>query len=424
MMLKWKSKRRADFSVPTIVHVTTVDGSLYFLLRNQIHAIKKHGYRVFTISAPGPWADKLVGEGIPHLAVGFTRKSIAPIKDLIAFIQLIRIFKKNSFTIVHTHNPKPGFYGQIAAKIAGVPWIVNTVHGYMFHENTPYLKRKIFILMERIAALCSTKILSQNSEDFRTAVKEKICTREKIIHLGNGIDTNRFNPEKYNEKMRLKKRLELGIDSTAFVVGFVGRFVREKGILELFEAVKILKEKNIPVLLIMIGPQEKEKRDQISPSEVKKYGIEDLCRFLGFRMDMPEMYSIMDVFVLPSYREGFPRSAMEATAMKIPCVVSNIRGCREIVFPGENGYLVPTGDPEAIAEAIEEIFYDPVRRKRMGEKGREISLLRFDETNIFKKVISLYDDLITRKNDYKIVSVNQSNELAMTKQAAKREKDK
>lgn len=389
-------RHRAERDVPTIAHVATVDVSLYFLLRNQLHAIREHGYRVVAISAPGPWAKKLVAEGFPHMAVDFSRKNFSPVRDLVAFWQLYRIFRRNAFAVVHTHNPKPGFYGQVAAKLAGTPRIVNTVHGYIFHERSPFLFRHIFIWVERIAAVCSTVILSQNKEDLLTALHNRICSAEKIAYIGNGIDVGRFDPDRFDEPFRMKKRRELGLDPGAFVVGFVGRLVREKGVLELFEAVRILKERNVPITLLIVGEEDKDKPDRIRRGDANAYGIENECRFLGFRLDMCELYAVMDVFVLPSHREGFPRSAMEACAMRVPCVASDIRGCREVVSHGENGLLVPPGDPMALSEAVGKIAADPEGAKRMGERGRAIALARFDETKLFRKVLDVYDTLLAR----------------------------
>jgi len=326
-----------------------------------------------------------------------TRNPFTPFQDLRSLWQLYHMISREYFTIVHTHNPKPGLLGQIAAKMANVPIIINTLHGFYFHDHMHPALRRFYITLEKIAARCSDVILSQNREDIETAISERICPPNKIKHLGNGIDLQRFNPETLSPKEISSKRLEVQLPKGARVVGFVGRLVREKGLLELFEAARIVREQVPEVRFLFIGPVDTDKLDAITPDTAQKYGISDICHFLGMRHDMPELYALMDVFVLPSHREGFPRSPMEASAMKVPCIVTNIRGCREAVEHGRNGILVPLGDVQALADAVVELLTDREKARRMGEEGRRIALERFDEQLVFEKIKSEYARLLTEK---------------------------
>jgi glycosyltransferase involved in cell wall biosynthesis len=372
-----------------VVHVTTAAIGLRYLLLNQLLSIQAAGYDVSTISAPGVDVPVLEAAGIRHIPVAMTR-NMTPGTDLLSLWQLYRVMRRERFTIVHTHNPKPGLLGQLAARMARVPIVINTLHGFYFHEHTPPLSRRFYITMEKVAARCSDVILSQNSEDIQTAVQEGICSPDLIKPLGNGIDIGRFDRNRLSSDLLDQKRQELSIPEGVPVVGFVGRLVREKGILELMEAAVQIRKQIPEVRFLLVGPIDREKPDVLTPEVAGKYGPADSCVFTGMRQDMPELYALMDVFVLPSHREGFPRSPMEASAMGVPCVVTDIRGCREAVEDGRNGYLVPLRDPQAVEMAVLDLLRDKEKACRMGRNGRQMAEERFDEQLVFERVIAEY----------------------------------
>jgi len=373
--------------------VTTVDLSLRYLLLNQLQRIRDEGYDVVAISADGPDVAAVEAHGIPHFAVPMTRR-FTPLADLRALIELAALMRREQFDVVHTHTPKAGLLGQLAARISGVPVVVNTLHGFYFHEGTKPLPRRFYVWMERIAAKCSDSILSQNREDITTAIEERIAPRELLKWLGNGIDIGRFDRRRLSEERLSALRDELGLRRGAPVVGFVGRLVREKGILDLLEATALVARTIPDVQVLIVGPYDEEKPDAIRPDVAERYGLTDRCRFLGMRHDMPELYALMDVLVLPSYREGFPRAPMEASAMGIPTVVSDIRGCREAVEQGVNGLLFPVGNVKALAQALTELLADDERRRTMGVAGRAIAEERFDEQKVFERVLMEYERLL------------------------------
>jgi glycosyltransferase involved in cell wall biosynthesis len=330
---------------------------------------------------------------ITHFAVPMTRR-FTPLADLRALWALTRLMRRERFDIVHTHTPKAGLLGQLAARMSGVPVVVNTLHGFYFHEGTKPLPRRFYIWMERIAARCSDAILSQNKEDMITAVAEGIASPELIKWLGNGIDITQFDRRRLSDERLRALREEIGLDATAPVVGFVGRVVEEKGILDLLEAASKVATEIPDVQLLIIGPFDDAKTDALRPDAADRYGVGERCRFLGMRDDMPELYALMDVLVLPSYREGFPRAPMEASAMGVPAVVTDIRGCREAVTPGENGLLFPVGDANALSRALIELLGDDERRARMGTAGRLMAEEQFDEQKVFERVLKEYERLL------------------------------
>jgi glycosyltransferase involved in cell wall biosynthesis len=370
--------------------------SLRGLLLNQLRSLQQAGFEVVGISAWGPDVAAVEAAGIRHIAVPMTR-NVTPAADLISLWRLYRVMRQERFTIVHTHTPKPGLLGQLAARMAGVPVVVNTLHGFYFHEHTPPLQRRFWIAVEKVAARCSDVLLSQNREDVQTAVREGICPADKIEHLGNGIDVDRFDRARLVPEVLEKKSRELDLPAGAPVVGFVGRLVAAKGLPELLAAARLVVQRLPETRFLFIGPSDQTKSGALTPDIAREYGVADACIFAGTRRDMPELYGLMDVFVLPSHREGFPRSVMEASAMSVPCVVTNIRGCREAVVQGRNGLLVPLGDISSLAGAIVELLTDRDKARHMGEEGRRLALERFDERLVFDRVKARYAQLLREK---------------------------
>ncbi len=380
----------------TIAHVCTVDMSLRYLLLNQLRFLKTRGYHVLGVSNAGPDVGVVEAAGIKHIAVAMTRR-FSPAKDLNALLDLTRTFQRERVDIVHTHNPKPGLLGQLAARLAGVSVVVNTIHGFYFHDHMRPLPRRFYILMEQLAAAQSDHILSQNPEDIVTAIEEHIAPAERLEPLGNGIDLRRFDPSTIGADVVADTREKLGFAADEFVVGFVGRLVEEKGLRELFSAVQSLRVRHPKLRLLVIGPPDPEKPDNLDAGAAAAAGIADITVFAGLRQDLPELYAAMDVFVLPSHREGFPRSPMEAAAMARPVVATDIRGCRETVVDGETGVLVPVRDPAALAQAVERYVVDRELCRRHGKAGNALAAVRFDEQIVFERVAATYERLLARR---------------------------
>jgi glycosyltransferase involved in cell wall biosynthesis len=291
--------------------------------------------------------------------------------------------------------------GQLAAKLAGAPIIINTVHGFYFHDRSPAASKWFFILCEKIAGFFSSKILFQSAEDLQSARRYRIGREKALFYLGNGIDLDRFNPKSISCEESLSLRESLGIPIGYFIVGFVGRLVKEKGLIELFEAARIVHEKIPHVRFLFVGQVDSEKKDALTPGVAVDKGVSSICHFIGKRDDMNKLYSLMDVFVLPSHREGLPRAPMEASAMGVPCIATNIRGCREVVVHCFNGLLVSVNDPKALADSILRILNDSILADKMSDEGRKMALERFDERKVHCRVKSEYAALL-KEHDIKV----------------------
>ena len=320
-----------------LVHLTAADISLALLLGPQLRAFADEGMEVIGVSAPGPFVAELESWGIRHVALRHSTRSVDPGQDLLAVPELVRLFRRLAPDIVHTHNPKPGLFGRIAARAAGVPGIVNTVHGLYAAPEDPLMRRAAVYSLERLAASCSRFELVQNPEDLAVLARLRVPA-DHLVLLGNGVDLQRFRPRR-TEAGIARARRSLGVGPSSVVVGTVGRLVWQKGFRELFAAAARLRDLRPEVVVVVVGPEDADKGDALGPSDLAEASALGNVVFTGHRDDVEDLYAGFDVFVLPSYREGFPRSAMEAAASGLPVVATDIRGCREVVEHGVNGLL-------------------------------------------------------------------------------------
>jgi glycosyltransferase involved in cell wall biosynthesis len=236
-------------------------------------------------------------------------------------------------------------------------------------------------------------IFSQNQEDIQTAIKENICLAAKIKYLGNGINLEKFDINRFSREFVINKKQELGISEHRKIIGIVARLVREKGYYDLFQAMEQVVKDFPDVLLLAIGPPEPNKKDAVDPAIVEKHGIKNNVLFLKERTDIDEIYPLMDIFVLPSYREGFPRSVLEASALARPIIATDIRGTREAVDSNKTGILIPTRNPEKLAKAIIDFLKNPDKAKQMGACARLKAMSEFNEKFVFSRLLHAYRDL-------------------------------
>lgn len=379
-----------------ICQVASADFTLKFMLKNQLIFLKNQGYEIFGACSSGKWVKDIEKEGIRVKIIKFKRK-FSPFSDLVAFFNLFFYFKREKFHIVHTHSLKPEFYGQIAAKLARVPIIINTLHGFDFSEDDSFLKKKFFIFLERIAAKCSDLIFSIGRKIIARAIKEKIGKVESFKYLGRDIDTDRFNPQRFPEKFILEKKIELGLEPNKKVIGIVARLVKEKGYFDLFEALKTVVQKFPDVMLMVIGPEEPEKKDAFSYDIIKNYNIEKNVIFLGERNDVDDLYALMDIFVLPTHREGLGAAILEASAMEKPVIATDIGGCPETIDDGETGILIPAKNPGKIAEALIFLLENPEKAREMGKKGRNKIIEEFSLSVVLNRMKNEYQRIIQEK---------------------------
>ena len=358
-----------------VAHLTTIDKSLEFLLGTELRADVETGLEVFGLSAPGSWAERVERLGLTHVPLPSLTRSWDLARDVTAARELFRALRRLDLDVLHTHNPKTGVLGRLLGNAAGVPVIVNTCHGLWLRPGDGLVRRVFVLGLESLAARASDVELYQNADDRHTLRKVVPARRSRLV--GNGIDLTRFRPD---PEGRARVRRELGLAEGELLVGGVGRRVAEKGIAEFAAAARTLAGK---ARFVWVGPDDPDKPDAVGADEA---GIE--C--LGERLDMPAVYGAFDVFVLPSYREGFSRSGMEAAACGVASVLSDIRGCREVGANEREVLLAPPHDAAALTAAIERLLLDAPLRGRLGDSARERAELHFDQRAVAQASLKAY----------------------------------
>jgi len=378
----------------SVVHLATSDMGVRYLLLDQLTLLRDRGFDVSAITSDGPYVRAVRAAGIPVRTVRMTRR-ISPIADVIALVRLIRLLRRLRPDLVHTHTPKASLLGQWAARLAGVPRRVHTIHGLYFPGRLTPARRRLFALLERIEMMPAHIVLSQNQEDLATARAERLCDPARLRFLGNGIDIDRFHPRNALPDRRDATRRGIGLTPGRLVVGMVGRLVREKGYPELFEAASLVRRVLPNATFAVIGGPEPGKADALTDADIgrARERLGDGLVMLGHRDDVPALIGAMDLLVLPSHREGFPRALMEASATGVAVVATDVRGCREAVVAGVTGALVPVADPPALAAAILRLLQEPSTRASYGQAGRRVAEERFDQRIVFERVVQAYREL-------------------------------
>jgi glycosyltransferase involved in cell wall biosynthesis len=382
-------------SRPKVLHVTTVDISLTLLIGPQLRAFAEAGYEIVTASADGDAAAELRSWGIRHVPLRHATRAFKPATDVRLAAELYRLFRAERPDLVHTHTPKPGWFGRPAARTARVPGVVNTVHGLWASEEDGLLKRSVVFGLERAAGACSDIELVQNPEDVETMRRLRFPER-RLRLLGNGIDLGRFDPAAVDAGARARLRASWGAAPDDLVCGIVGRLVAEKGYVELFEAVASLRATHPGARLVVVGPSDDDKHDSLT-AEVLDGAAAAGVLFLGHRHDVEELYTAFDAFVLPSWREGFPRAAMEAAAMGLPIIATDVRGCRQVCTDDHNGIVVPLRSAPAIAAAIARLADDPELRARLGAASRRRAVAEFDDRRCVEITLEAYREVLARR---------------------------
>ena len=285
--------------------------------------------------------------------------------------------------------------GRVAARVAGVPIVVNTVHGYYALPEDPLTRRLPVLGLERLAARFSDLELFQSAEDLAWARRTGIVRRDQGKLLGNGTDLTTFEPGGVGERAAAL-RDELGIPRDSIVVGTVGRMVREKGYGEFFSAARTVQEAEPDVRFVAVGPEDPVKADALDDESLAREA--GTVTFAGWRTDMPDVFAMMDVFVLASWREGLPGRPSRRRQWESPSCVTDIRGCREVVREGVEGFLVPRRDPKRLADAILRLVRDADLRKAMGDRARRRSVAAFDERRVAGDIVREYRRLLARQH--------------------------
>lgn len=379
---------------PKLIRITTVPISLEKLLEGQLAFMKEH-FEAVAISADKERLEAYGNrEGVRVFHLELTRK-ITPINDIVAVFKLYRFLRKEKPTIVHTHTPKAGIVGMMGAWLAGVPNRLHTVAGLPLMEATG-LKRTILDFVEKLTYRFATKVYPNSKGLYDFILLEKFTKPSKLSIIGkgssNGIDTAYFDPSLYSDNDKTSLKSEWGISQNHFLFVFVGRLVKDKGINELiasFSKLSILKDK---VSLLLVGPFEND-LDPLLPATLKIIENHSHIYSAGYQNDVRPFFAIADALVFPSYREGFPNVVMQAGAMGLPSIVTDINGCNEIIQNGINGLIIPPKEIDELYEAMQLLVEEPVLYSNIKKVARNNIEKKYNRKQVWQALLEEYKKL-------------------------------
>jgi glycosyltransferase involved in cell wall biosynthesis len=400
--------RQTTTTTIPLVHVINAPFSLHFIA-GQVGFMAERRFATSVITSPGEHLEAFgQREGVAVYGIDMPRR-ITPLRDLVALARMYRLFRRIRPVIVHAHTPKGGLLGMIAAWLARVPVRIYHIRGLPFVTATGML-RAILWVTERTACTLAHRVLCVSHSVREVAIDSGVCNAGKVHVLlagsGNGVDAvGRFNPDRWT-RAREDVRRRHAIPQDALVIGFIGRLVRDKGLGELVAAWKTLREELPQLRLLIVGGF--ETRDPV-PSHVRDTLCSDpRIHMAGWDSNTPPYYKATDVFVLPSYREGFSNVLLEAASMALPVVTTRIPGCIDAVREGTTGTLVEVGDVSDLTSALRLYLRDAELRQRSGRAGREHVLRHFRREAIWEALYDEYDGLL-REHGWTTEDVNEES---------------
>ena len=383
-----------------LIRITTVPISFKVLLKGQVRFMASNGFDVTGVSSEGEELKEVrENEGIMMEAINMSRK-ITPFQDLKSLWEMWNFLRKEKPQIVHTHTPKAGIIGMLAARLAGVPHRLHTVAGLPLMEATG-IKRKILNFVEKLTYSSATRVYpnSKGLYDFILQNNFTQSNKLKIIANGssNGINTTFFSPEQVSETEKAALREKLNIQPDDFVFVFVGRIVSDKGINELIKAFSELQtaENNelTGIKLLLVGGLESD-LDPLNPETLAEINQNKDIISAGFQQDVRPFFAISDALAFPSYREGFPNVVMQAGAMGLPSIVSDINGCNEIIVEGENGLIIPSKNVEKLKEKMLTLAKDKNLYVKLKENSRRMIENRYEQSVVWNALLEEYEGLL------------------------------
>ena len=383
-----------------LIRITTVPLSLKVLLKGQLRFMASNGFDVKGVSSEGEELKEVrENEGIMMKVINMSRK-ITPFQDLKSLWEMWNFLRKERPQIVHTHTPKAGIIGMLAARLAGVPYRLHTVAGLPLMEATG-IKRKILNFVEKLTYSSATRVYpnSKGLYDFILQNNFTQSNKLKIIANGssNGIDTAFFSPDQVSETERVTLREKLNIQPDDFVFVFVGRIVSDKGINELIKAFSQLQttENNelTGIKLLLVGGLESD-LDPLNPETLAEINQNKDIISVGFQQDVRPFFAISDALAFPSYREGFPNVVMQAGAMGLPSIVSDINGCNEIIVEGENGLIIPPKNVEKLKEKMLTLAKDKNLYTKLKKNSRRMIENRYEQSVVWNALLEEYEGLL------------------------------
>ena len=375
-----------------VFRITTVPLSLNSLFKGQLKMLNEH-LEMIGVSSPGGALEEVhQREGIRVIALSMERR-ISPIKDFISLIRMVLLFLKEKPDMIHSYTPKAGLVSMLAGWIAGVPVRMHTFTGLVF-PTASGLKQKLLIWTDRLTCACATHINPEGNGVKQDLIRYHITKKPlKIIANGN---VNGIDLEYFQRTPKVMQAAEAYRKEGVFTFCFVGRVVRDKGINELVSAFVRLQKKYTQIRLILVGPFEK-KLDPVSAETEKQILEHPAIDFMDFQKDIRPFLVASDALAFPSYREGFPNVVIQAGAMGLPAIVTDINGCNEIIEQDKNGVIIEPQNEQALYIAMEDFLFHPEKVKNMAQNSRKMMAERFDQKIVWTALLDEYKTLLKEK---------------------------
>jgi glycosyltransferase involved in cell wall biosynthesis len=371
-----------------VILFANTDWYLYNFRRSLADALRERGHELLLVSPPGPYANMLCAAGFRWIAAPMQRRSLNPLRELALLGWLWRLMRREQPDLVHNFTIKCAVYGGLAGRLAGVGR-VNAVTGMGHVFINPSLKAQLLrpilrLLMHGAFGGGRTSLILQNLDDFRYFERARIIPLERIrLVRSSGVDCSRFIPP-VGEGLPEGRKLRIVL---------AARMLWDKGVGEFVEAARRLKSEGRQLRFLLAGVPDPGNPAAIAEETLLGWQEEGLVEWLGHVDDMPALLAEADIVVLPSYREGLPKSLIEAAACARPLITADAPGCRDVVTHGVNGLLVPVRDAVALARAIAKLQDDPGLMRRFGEAAREKALIQFDERVVIEQTLAIYHEL-------------------------------
>ena len=366
-----------------------------------IRLLRENGYKVYAVVASGAWNDRIEAGGAEYVEWKLSRSGQNPFAEVGSVLGLTNILRKIKPDIVQNFHTKPNIYAPIASKLARVPVTVSTVTGlgYTFVERRGLgskLSKRLNLAMYSFSNRLANEIAFQNPDDMELLRSRGGLSRTKgcMIPGGSGIDVTEYSPGTYNSPESLELRQSLDIPTDAFVAMFVGRLQLDKGLTEFVEAARMLNKKRKNIAFVMVGAPDPGNKRSVPESTLARWKSEGDVVFTGRREDVPKLMAIANTITTPTfYREGLPRTLLEAAATGLPLIGTDMPGVREAINNGVNGILIPTHDATALANAVEELADDPEKAQRYGKASLDRATNEFDHRRVVSEYLKMYEQL-------------------------------
>jgi N,N'-diacetylbacillosaminyl-diphospho-undecaprenol alpha-1,3-N-acetylgalactosaminyltransferase len=376
------------------------DFNLYRFRMPVMQALRERGAQVWAICPSGEYSPHFREHGIEFVPISLDRKTFNPLRAWATVNRLRSILRELRPDVLHTSTLRPNVYGALAGWLAGVPVVVCTVTGlgtlYTSHDLKTHFLRWGVEQVTRLALRVADAVIFQNPDDQHYYLIRKLCRPEQSwLVVSSGIDVRAFSPDRFSLEERQRLRQERGFSPDAVVVTMIARLIAPKGVREFLQAAERLNGK---ARFVLIGEPDPGNFDSLTWEEIQAYVRRGLVLAPGWQNDVLPWLAITDVFVLPSYyREGIPVTVLEAMAMGLPVVATDVPGCREAVVAGETGFLVPPRNVDELVGAIQKLVEDPALRRRMGQAGRARVVQHFAVERIVEQYLELYTEVLEHR---------------------------